>query len=80
MPKRTRFPTIDIHRIRHLIEQAEILDAEDAAEICLNCGHPSSDHDIEHDTCGHSAIQDGKATICDCKGWSPGGPARRPVN
>ena len=71
--RQTKFPTIPLERIQHLIARAEILDAEDAAATCLNCGHPASDHAIENDTCWHTTTRDGKVKICSCQAWRQGG-------
>lgn len=80
MPRSTRFPTIPLHRIRHLIEQAEILDAEDAVAICLNCGHSANDHSIVNETCWHSTTVNGEITICNCEGWRQGVSAAGAAN
>lgn len=72
VPHKTKFPTIPLAQIQHLIAQAEILDAEDATATCLNCGHPASDHAIENDTCWHATTHDGKVKICSCRSWRQG--------
>jgi hypothetical protein len=72
MPKQTTFPTISLHRIRHLVERAEQLDAEEAVALCLDCGHPANDHSIENETCWHMTNQNGRLTICKCSGWRQG--------
>jgi hypothetical protein len=69
MPKRTTFPTVELESIRHLLPQAAILDSEDAAAICLNCGHPAADHNFDYDTCWHVLEEKGAAGICKCEGW-----------
>src|SRR5215469_7891487 len=53
VPRQTKFPTIPLHRIQHLLEKAEQLDAEEALAVCLECGHPANDHSIENETCWH---------------------------
>lgn len=75
MPQKTKFPTIPLERIQHLIAQAEILDAEEAAANCADCGHPASDHAIENETCWHTTTHNGKVQICTCKGWRQGASA-----
>jgi len=70
--KHTRFPTIPLNRIRHLLDQAEQLDAEEAVAVCRTCRHPAIDHSIENETCWHMTAENGELTICKCSGWRQG--------
>lgn len=71
MTRPTTFPTIPLEEIRSLMNQPEPEDIlHSGAAVCLNCGHPASDHDLNSDTCWRTTHENGEVAICGCRSYS----------